>query len=233
MDYITNGVKEAFRLLISADLEIIKIILLSLLVSGLATLFASIIGIPIGLYSAIKNFRLKRLYGSFLFTFMGIPPVVIGLLVVLFLSRRGPLGSYELLFTPQAMIIAQFLLVLPIVVGVLFSTAKEKGKQVIELACTLGANRKECLRLLIRELNASVILAVMTAFARAISEVGAVMLVGGNIRGKTRVMTTFIAMSNSMGEYERSIAMAIVLLSLALIINGVIHHLTRGGAYVD
>lgn len=233
MEHISNGVVEAFRLLFSGDAEIQGIIILSLAVSGTATLLAAVVGIPLGLYSGIKEFPMKRIYGSFLFTAMGIPPVVIGLLVALFLSRRGPLGAYELMFSPQAMIIAQFFLVLPIVAGILFGTAKEKGKQVVELGKTLGADRWETLGLLVVELKGTVLLAVMTAFGRAISEVGAVMLVGGNIKGDTRVMTTFIAMNNSMGDYEKSIAMAVVLLSIALIVNGVTHHLTGGKAYVD
>lgn len=233
MDYILNGIKEAFILLLSGDSEILGIIGLSLLVSGIGTILAMLFGIPLGFYTGIKNFPFKRLFGSVLFTAMGIPPVVIGLVVAIFLSRKGPLGGYQLLFTPQAMIIAQFLLVLPVVTGILFGTAKEKGKQVVELASTLGANRIENLRLLIHELQGTVLLAIMSAFGRAISEVGAVMLVGGNIKGSTRVMTTFIAMNNSMGAYERSIAMAIVLLMIALIINGITHHMTGGKAYVD
>lgn len=233
MDYIVEGFLEALKLLFSGDTEIMGIIVLSLFVSILATVLAVIIGVPLGLYTGIKQFPFKRLYGSVLYTLMGIPPVVIGLIVAILLSRRGPFGQYELLFTPQAMIIAQFFLVLPIVMGILFGTAKEKGKDVLELAFTLGANRRESLKLLIKELNGTVLLAVMTAFGRAISEVGAVMLVGGNIRGSTRMMTTYIALNNSMGAYERSIAMAIVLLSISLIINALTHHLTGGKAYVD
>lgn len=233
MGYIINGFKEAFVLLFSGDTEMIRIILLSLFVSGTGTIFAAIIGVPLGLCLGIKRFPLKRLFGSVVYTAMGFPPVVIGLLVAIFLSRKGPFGRYELLFTPQAMMIAQFLLVLPIITGILFGSAKDKGQQVLELGHTLGANRRESLKLLIHELNSSVLLAVMTAFGRAISEVGAVMLVGGNIKGSTRVMTTFIAMNNSMGAYERSIAMAIVLLTISLLINGIVHHLNGGRNYVD
>lgn len=233
MAYIIEGIKEALALLLRGDSEIYQIILLSLLVSGIATLLATVVGLPLGIYTGIRKFPLKRLYGSVLFTAMGIPPVVIGLLVTIVLSRKGPLGTYELLFTPQAMVIAQFLLVLPIVTGILFGTAREKGKHAYELAKTLGANRIECLFLLIKELHSSVLLAIMTGFGRAISEVGAVMLVGGNIRGLTRVMTTFITMNNSMGAYEKSIAMALVLLSISLVINGLSHHITGGKSYVD
>ncbi|MCK8061133.1 MULTISPECIES: ABC transporter permease [unclassified Fusibacter] len=233
MDYILDGFKEAFLLLIRGDSEIYKIIFLSIMVSGLSTLLATLIGLPLGIYTGIRNFPLKKLYGSVLFTSMGIPPVVIGLIVTIFLSRKGPLGTFELLFTPEAMVIAQFVLVLPIVTGILFGTAREKGKKAYEVAKTLGANRREILFLLIRELQASVLLAIMSGFGRAISEVGAVMLVGGNIKGQTRVMTTFITMNNSMGAYEKSIAMAIVLLTISLIVNGISHHMTGGRSYVD
>lgn len=233
MDYIFEGFREAFWLLFSGDTEIFGIIVLSLFVSITATILAVLIGVPLGFYTGIKQFPLKKLYGSVLYTAMGIPPVVIGLVVAILLSRRGPLGRYELLFTPQAMIIAQFCLVLPIVTGILFGTAKDRGREVLELAFTLGANRRESLKLLIKELNTTVLLAIMTAFGRAISEVGAVMLVGGNIRGSTRMMTTYIALNNSMGAYERSIAMAIVLLLISLIINAITQHMTGGKAYVD
>lgn len=233
MTYITDGIREALRLLLSGDAEIYKIIFLSMGVSGLATLLAALIGIPLGIFTGIKKFPLKRTYGSILYSLMGIPPVVIGLVVILFLSRKGPLGSFELLFTPEAMVLAQFLLVLPIITGVLFGTAKEKGLQVYELSKTLGANKKESLFLLIKELHSSVLLSIMYGFGRAISEVGAVMLVGGNIRGKTRVMTTFITMNNSMGAYEKSIAMGMVLLLISLLVNGVSHHISGGHTHVD
>ncbi len=233
MEYIIEGIQEAFRLLFQGDAEIYHILFLSLSVSGIATFLATLIGVPLGIYTGIRKFPFKKTYSSFLFTLMGIPPVVIGLLVTIVLSRKGPLGTYELLFTPQAMVIAQFLLVFPIVTGILFTHAKDKGQQVYELAKTLGANKLECLLLLTREMNNAVLLAIMSAFGRAISEVGAVMLVGGNIKGYTRVMTTFIAMNNSMGAYEKSIAMGIVLLFISLLINGVSHHISGGNAHVD
>ena len=233
MDYILDGIKEAFLLLLAGDPEIYKIIVLSLLVSGVATFFAALVGLPLGIYTGIKNFPLKKVYASVLFTGMGLPPVVIGLFVTLVLSRKGPLGTYELLFTPQAMVIAQFFLVFPIVTGSVFATGRARGKAAFELAKTLGANKKETLFLLIKELHESVLLGIMSGFGRAISEVGAVMLVGGNIKDQTRVMTTFITMNTRMGAYEKSIAMALVLLTIALVVNGISHHITGGKTYVD
>lgn len=228
MDYILNGFIEAFKLLCSGNVEIYQIIQLSITVSLMATACAAIVGIPLGLVTGLKNFPLKRLYRTIVYALMGVPPVVIGLVVMLFLSRRGPLGEYELLFTPQAMWAAQFILVLPIITGIVFGSADKSTKGINELGITLGATRFQRLFLLIAELKNTIWLALASAFGRAISEVGAVMLVGGNIKGNTRVMTTFIAMNNSMGAYEKSIAMGMVLLMIALLVNGAIHYFSGG-----
>lgn len=233
MSYVLEGFKQAINLLMGFDLETYQIIGLSIYVSLSSTLLAAIVGIPLGIFTGLSRFPFKKAYGTFLYTAMGIPPVVIGLLVALFLSRKGPLGSYELLFTPEAMIIAQFFLVFPIVCGILFGTTHQKGIIVYELALTLGANKRERLKLMIFELKHTIVLAIMTGFGRGISEVGAVMLVGGNIKGHTRVMTTFIAMNNSMGSYEKSIAMAIVLFGIVLFINALVHHLSGGDSHVN
>lgn len=231
MDYITRGLIEAVKLLLSGDREIYQIIGLSLSVSMLATLFAALIGIPLGLLTGLRQFPLKRLYRTILYSLMGIPPVVIGLIVMLFLSRKGPLGHYEMLFTPQAMWLAQVLLVLPIIVGVVFGSADKTAKAVSEVGITLGCTLYQRLILLISELRNAIWLALASAFGRAISEVGAVMLVGGNIKEHTRVMTTFIALNNSMGSYEKSIAMGLMLLLIALIVNGAIHYFSGGGSH--
>lgn len=228
MTYIGEGLTEALRLLIAGDQEIYQIIQLSLGVSFLATVFATLLGVPLGLFLGLKRFPLKRLFRTVLYALMGVPPVVIGLVVMLFLSRKGPLGHYELLFTPRAMWLAQVLLILPIVMGIVFGSADKTARAVNELGVTLGATRLQRLWLLICEQKNTILLALASGFGRAISEVGAVMLVGGNIQGHTRVMTTFIAMNNSMGAYERSIAMGLVLLLIALIANGAIHYFSGG-----
>lgn len=230
MGNVREGVLSALRLLVSGDPEILRIIGLSLAVSVSATGLASLAGIPAGLFAGLKRFPGKRLFRTVVFALMGIPPVIVGLVVMLVLSRKGPLGQLQLLFTPQAMIIAQFLLVLPVVTGIVFGTAARDAAGIDELGLTLGGTRTQRLFLLVRELRGTMGLAVATAFGRAISEVGAVMLVGGNIRDKTRVMTTFIAMNNNMGEYEKSIAMGLVLLLLSLLLHGVIQHFS-GGAH--
>lgn len=224
MDYIADGFKAAFNLLISMDAEVYSVIGLSLVVSTLSALIAGLFGTVLGIYTGLKNFRGKRLYARILYTMMGLPPVVVGLLVAILLSRRGPFGSLELIFTPTAMIIAQVILVTPIVTGIVFNVAVKRGREVYELGKTLGGRPADLLGLFFKELKIELLAAFVTGFGRAVSEVGAVMIVGGNIKGHTRVMTTYIAMNNSMGNYAQSIAMAIVLLSLSFLANAFVYH---------
>ncbi len=228
MGYIMDGLKEALSLLLSLDREVYAIILLSLFVSFTSTFISSLIGTPIGLFLALKNFRLKKVFTRFLYTFMSLPPVVVGLVVAVIISRRGPLGHMNLLYTPTAMIIAQILLVTPTITGIIFTNTKEQGPEIRQICKTLGGNRWDTFLLLIREMKSSILIAVVTGFGRAISEVGAVMLVGGNILGHTRVMTTFIAMNNSMGKYSTSIAMGIVLLCISFIVNSILYRYVVG-----
>lgn len=170
-----------------------------------------------GFVLGLKGFKYKNFVGKILYTCMSLPPIVVGLVVAIMISRRGPLGSFSLLFSTTGMIIAQTLLVTPIITGILFNSSKERGKEVKQICKTLGGNRVDTLFLLIREMKVTMLVAIATGFGRAILEVGAVMIVGGNIRGHTRVMNTFIAMNHSMGNYSTSIAMGIVLLSILLL----------------
>jgi tungstate transport system permease protein len=224
MDYVAQGFVEAFRLLLSFDREIYNIIFLTLYVTITSTFIAAIIAVPLGILMGIKNFIFKRSLIRLLYTFMSMPPVIAGLIVFLTLSRRGPLGQLELLFTPTAMIIAQVLLVAPIIMGITYNSTREKGQTIKQVAHTLGANRFQALGLLLFELRADILAAVVSGFGRAISEVGAVMLVGGNIKGHTRVMTTSIAMLQSMGDYSQAIAIGVVLLALSFVINSILYH---------
>ncbi|MDF2840320.1 MAG: carbohydrate transporter ATP-binding protein family [Clostridia bacterium] len=224
MDYIMQGFGEAFQLLLSLDKEIYGIILLTLYVTIMSTCIAAIIAVPLGILIGLKNFRFKRTLIRLLYTFMSMPPVIAGLFVFLVLSRRGPLGQLELLFTPTAMIIAQVFLVTPIIMGITYNSTREKGQKIRQLAYTMGANRIQSLSLLLFELRADILAAVVSGFGRAISEVGAVMLVGGNIKGHTRVMTTSIAMLQSMGDYSQAIAIGVVLLALSFAINSILYH---------
>jgi tungstate transport system permease protein len=228
LSYLLNGFIEAFKLLISLDKEIYSIILLSIYVSFSSTLYASILGIPLGFIIGLKNLKFKKTITRILYTFMGLPPVIIGLIVAVIISRRGPLGSLELLFTPTAMIIAQTILVVPIITGIVFNSSKEQGLNIKNVCKTLGGNKYDTFILLLKEMKFSILIAIVTGFGRAISEVGAVMIVGGNIKDHTRVMTSFIAMNNSMGNYSTSIAMGIVLLGISFLTNTILYNFIQG-----
>ncbi len=224
MENILEGVKDALILLTTLDPEFYTIVRLSLFVSLTATLLAAILAIPAGIVIGIKNFPGRKIIIRIVYTLMSMPPVVIGLIIFLLLLRNGPFGHFSLNFTPTAMIIAQFCLVTPIITGVVINGTKERGQDIRELARTLGASRSQTLWLLIRELRINIMTAVVTGYGRAISEVGAVMVVGGNIRGHTRVMTTTIAMLRNMGEYSLAIATGIVLLLISFIINSLLYY---------
>lgn len=224
IDYIIDGFKEAINLLIGFDKDIYEIIFLSLFVSTSATLISSLICIPLGIHLGIKDFRGKRMFSRILYTFMSIPSVVVGLVVAIFLSRKGPLGRFDLMYTPKAMIIAQTFLVTPLILGLTYSLSKNRGKEIQKIAKTLGAGKLDIIILLIRELNMDLIVNIVTAFSRAISEVGAVMIVGGNIKHRTRVITTTISMMNSMGDYPMAIALGLVLLIISFIINSILYN---------
>lgn len=228
MDYILNGFVEAFRLILSFDPEITQIVLLSLYVSLSSTLYSTLIGVPLGILLGINDFKGKQIVARFLYTFMSFPPVIIGLFTALFLARSGPFGYFQLMYTPAAMIIAQTILVTPVIMGIVFNHASNSGYAVVQTGKTLGARGFNILILLILELKGVIMIALVTGFGRAISEVGAVMIVGGNIKGFTRVMTTFIAMNNNMGQYSVSIAMGIILMTISFITNSILYHFIIG-----
>jgi len=214
---ILESTLKAIELLFSLDKEIYSIIFLSLTISVLATITASFFGTIIGILISITNFKLKRFTKKVVFTFMGIPPVVLGLVVLLLIT--GPFDGMNLLFTKSAMFIAQTLLVFPIIVGNIIISSEKTQKLVLETATTLGASKFDKIILLIKEIKPFIMMSVILGFSRALSEVGAVMLVGGNIKNDTRVMTTYIALNNSMGEYSVSIAMGMILLLIAFILH--------------
>lgn len=223
MDYIIEGFRQAMRLLSTFDPEIVEIVMRSVFVSTSATILGSIFAIPLGVYFGIKNFKGKRLFSRITYTMMSIPTVVIGLLVAIALSRRGPIGYLGLLYTYKAMIIAQTLLVMPLIFGLTYGLAKSRGREIEKLAFTLGSNTFQTVILIIRELKVDILVNIATAFSRAISEVGAVMIVGGNIKGHTRVITTTISMMNSMGDYPMAIALGLVLLIISFFVNSLIY----------
>lgn len=219
MNYIIEGIKESINMLLSFDKELYSIIFLSLKVSCLATFISSIFFIPIGIYLGLKEFKFKKLFSRFVYTSMSIPSVIVGLIIAIMFTRNGPLGFLDIMYTPSAMIIAQGILVSPLILGLTYNLGKSRGKEIEKLGVTLGANKLQIIILTIKELKNDIFINIITAFSRAISEVGAVMVVGGNIKGHTRVMTTSIAMFNSMGDYSMAIALGIVLIFISFIVN--------------
>lgn len=219
MEIFVQGFKEGLYLIWQLDEEILQVTLLSLQVSLTALILSAIIGIPSGAALALKNIPGKRIILNIIYTLMGLPPVLAGLLVYLFLTYRGPLGEYQLLFTPTAMVIAQVLLAAPIVCGLTARAVMALNQEVYDTAATLGASRRQAARTIIRESRIGIVAALSTALGRVIAEVGAVMLVGGNIRWSTRVLTTSIVLETRMGNFSTAIAIGIILLTISFLIN--------------
>lgn len=199
--------------------EVVGITLLSFKVSGSAVALAAILGIPLGTLLALIEFRGKQFLITLINTLMGLPPVVTGLVLYILLSRAGSLGPLELLYTPAAMIIAQFILALPITMGLSYSAITSIPQKLVEHTVSLGANRSQLFWIVVKEGRVGILASVVAAFGGAISEVGAIMLVGGNIRYFTRALTTAIVLYTSMGEFEMAISLGIILLATAFVVN--------------
>ena len=219
MDIILEGIKQAFHLLITFDPEVMGITLLSLQVSGTATFISLFIGISGGTAVALSNFPGRKLVVSLINTGMGLPPVVVGLFVTIFLWRNGPLGFLEILYTPTAMIIAQAIIATPIVMGITLAAMQQLPKKLRLQILALGATRVQMVWILIREAKLPLLAAVMAGFGGVISEVGASIMVGGNIKGYSRVLTTATVMETSRGNFDIAIALGIILLVFAYLIN--------------
>ncbi len=215
METIAQGVRQALHLLLSGDPETWQVTFLTLRVSGTATLISVLLGIPLGLALALTEFPGRRLLISLVNTGMALPPVVVGLWVSIFLWRYGPLGFLGLMYTPSAMIIAQTVIAAPVVAGFTVAGVGQLDPQLPLQLQALGASRWQLWRLLIREARLSILAAIIAGFGAVVSEVGASMMVGGNVRGQTRVLTTATVMEVSRGNYDLAIGISIVLLLLA------------------
>jgi len=222
---IVEGFIQAFVLIFTFDQEIWEIIFLSIRVSGSATFLATIIALPIGSYLALREFRGKKTVSNFINTFMGFPPVVMGLIIFLLLSRSGPAGSAGLLYTVTAMIIAQFFLAVPIIIGTTKAAIESVDPALKETVQSLGCTEGQLWWELIKESKKSIIAGIMIAFGQAISEVGAVIIVGGNIRWHTRTFTTAIVLQTRMGEFGMAIALGMILIIITFILNYTLTHL--------
>lgn len=219
MDSIFEAVKQAFKLIFTFNPEFYKIIFLTLLVNALATAIGSLIGIPIGVALAEFRFRGRGPLLVLTHTFMGLPPVVMGVLFVLLFARSGPLGFMNLLYSVPALILVQVLLAAPIIAGFTNAALEEIDPRVGLQAQSLGASRHQAILTKLREGRAGLVAAVIAGFGGVVSEVGAIMIVGGNILGQTRMLTTDIVMNMRMGKSELALAEGIVLILLAILVN--------------
>jgi len=233
MKFILESFNQATNLILNLDRELLQIIFLSLKVSGIALFTATVIGLPLGAFVGLKRFVGRGLLITTLNTFMGLPPVVVGLFLYLMLSRSGPLGFLSLLYTPTAMIIAQTILAFPIVAGLTHS-AVVRVAPIIKLASrSLGATSFQTTLTVIKEARYGIMSAVIAALGRVMAEVGAILIVGGNIAGYTRVMTTTIAMETDKGNFELAMALGIVLLLISLMINFFMFLIQKRGVKED
>ena len=219
MDLILEGIKKAFWLLITFDPEVMGITLLSIKVSGSATLISLIVGVSVGAGVALTRFPGRRIAVSLINTGMALPPVVVGLFVTIFLWRNGPLGFLGVLYTPLAMIIAQVVIATPIVTGITLAAVQQLPAKLRLQILALGATRVQMVWILVKEAKLSLLAAVMAGFGGVISEVGASIMVGGNIKGYSRVLTTATVMETGRGNFDVAIALSIILLLLAYLIN--------------
>lgn len=218
---------DAFRLLASGDGELWQIVLLSLQVTSTAVLIATLIGLPLGAGLALIRFRGRGFVLVLLSALMGLPPVVVGLLVYMMLSNVGPLGVLELLYTPTAMVIAQAVLVLPIIAALSRQVVEDYAQEYREQLQMMGLTMWNSMTTLLWEARHSLLVVVLAGFGRAIAEVGAVMIVGGNIAHMTRVMTTAIALETSRGNLALALGLGVVLILLAIMINGLLFMIRR------
>lgn len=227
MEIIWGGIKEAVHLFLTADPEVFGITWLSLKVSAIATFLSLLFGIPLGVCLAMTRFPTRSVIVAMVNTGMGLPPVVVGLFVSIFLWRSGPLGFMELLYTPTAIVIAQVIIAFPIVAGLTMAAFQSLNPNLRLQLMGIGASKTQALWLLCRESRLPLLAAVMAGFGGVISEVGASMMVGGNIRGETRVLTTATVLETGKGSFEIAIALGLILLALTFAVNFVLTHIQQ------
>jgi tungstate transport system permease protein len=219
VDVLVEGVRQAVGLLLGGDHEIGAVLWLSLRVSGTATLIALLLGIPAGAVLALTRFPGRTLVVSAVNTGMGLPPVVVGLFVTILLWRSGPLGGWEVLYTPAAIVLAQAVIAAPIVTGITLAAVQNVPAQFRLQLYALGASRSQMVRVVLQEARLPMLAAVMAGFGGVISEIGASMMVGGNIKGHTRTLTTAMVLETGKGNFDVAIALSILLLALVFAVN--------------
>jgi tungstate transport system permease protein len=219
VDVLVDGVRQAVTLLARADREVLGVLWTSLQVSGTATLIALLLGIPAGVVLALTRFPARTLVVSAVNTGMGLPPVVVGLFVTILLWRSGPLGGLEILYTPTAIVVAQAVIAAPIVTGITLAAVQNVPARFRLQLVALGASRPQMVWVVLREARLPMLAAVMAGFGGVISEIGASMMVGGNIKGQTRTLTTAMVLETGKGNFDAAIALSILLLVLVFGIN--------------
>ena len=219
MELIWDGIRRAFLLLVGLDREVLAITWLSFRIAATSTGLALLFGIPLGILIALTRFPARGLVISLINTGMGLPPVVVGLFVSIFLWRSGPLGGLELLYTPTAIVIAQLVIAAPIVTGLTLAAVQQIPPAFRLQMVAIGASRGQLLWLLLREARLPMLAAVMAGFGGVISEIGASMMVGGNIKGQTRTLTTAMVLETGKGNFEIAIALSVILLALTFLVN--------------
>ncbi len=222
--------KQAFELLFPPDRELLQIIGVTLKMSFFSTLISCVIGLPLGTLIGTKNFRGKSIIKKLIHTLMGLPPVVAGLIVYSLFTHYGPLGSLNLLFTVKVMVIAQVMLITPVVTGLTSSFVQSTSKPIIETSRGIGLSNSKTVLLCLSEGRSSLLSVVLSAFGRSIAEVGAVSIVGGNIQWKTRVMTTAIMLETNKGNFSFALALGIILLLIAFFVNALASFVVKENA---
>lgn len=231
MDLLIDSISSAFLLLITLDAELFSIVGVSLKVSGFSTLLASVVGIPLGFTIAFNNFFGKRLVVTCLNTLLALPTVVIGLVVYSFISRRGIFGPLELLYTQKAIIIGQFILIIPLVTTLTIAAISKIDKRYRRTALTLGANQYQMAWVILKEARYGIIAAIIASFGRVIAEVGISMMLGGNAKGFTRTMTTAMALEYDKGEFVLAVALGVLLMGFAFGLNLLFHFFQGRGEH--
>jgi len=227
MNDITQGLLAALRLIVVFDAELWEISLRSLQVSLTAVIIASVVAMPFGAFLAVQRFKYRRLVISIMNALMGLPPVVVGLIFYILLSRSGPFGAFGLLFTPWAMIIVQIVIITPIIASISHQAMRELWAEYHDLLISLNTSKWQRIKTMIWDGRRNLLTAGLAGFGRAIGEVGAIMIVGGNIEHATRVLTTAIALETGKGDFALALGLGFVLIGLALFVNISIHWLSR------
>ncbi|MEX0614930.1 MAG: ABC transporter permease [Methylophaga sp.] len=219
MNYFAESLLAALQLLLNLDADVWQVITTSVMISVIAAILAAVLAVPAGVMMAINSFPGKNSLQHLLNTLMAMPTVVIGLLLYGLLSRMGPLGDWGLLYTPTAIVMAQAILILPIMMNLTITAVKGADPRLLPTLKSLGADRRQQTLQIMRTVRLAIVIAIISGFGRAIGEVGAAMMLGGNIEGYTRTMTTAIALETSKGEFELALALGIVLLLIAFLLN--------------